>query len=151
MSKKVFEKYTPDPENLLYLLHDLQEASGKNYLSDETIREVSEYMNIPVNKIESSLSFYSMYSRKIRGRFVIRMCNSPACYMNGSEDLLHYLKNSLGIENYGTTADGLFTLEVSSCLGVCGVAPAMMINDEVFGNLTSEKIGEIIAGYRRKK
>jgi len=147
----IFSKYEPKPENLLEILHDIQEASGSNYVSDDDVKAVSNYINIPVNKIESTLSFYSMYSRKKRGKYVIRICNSPSCYISGSENLIEYIKDKLELSDNSTTNNGIFTVEISSCLGLCDKSPAMMVNEEVYGNLTKEKIDNIIADYRGRK
>jgi NADH:ubiquinone oxidoreductase subunit E len=96
-------------------------------------------------------TFYTMYSLKPRGRNLIRVCQSPPCHLLGSTTVAKELMRQLGIAFGETTADKRFTLEMSSCLGVCGVAPAMMVNDEVYGNLTPELIAEVIAGLRREK
>lgn len=147
----ILSKYEPKPENLLEILHDIQDASENNFLSDEDVVSISRYIKVPVNMVESTLSFYSMYSRKKRGKYVIRICNSPSCYISGSENLLDYMKEKLEFSDCSTTKDGVFTLEISSCLGMCEKSPAMMVNNEVYGNLTKEKIDEIIADYRRRK
>jgi NADH:ubiquinone oxidoreductase subunit E len=92
-----------------------------------------------------------MYSLKPRGKHLIRVCQSPPCHLLGSSTISRELIKLLGIGFGETTADKLFTLEMTSCLGVCGVAPAMMVNDRVYGNLTLEHIAEVIAGLRRRK
>jgi len=82
-----------------------------------------------------------MYSTKPRGKNIIRLCESPPCYIKGSENILHEVGE--------TTKDGCFTLELCACLGVCGNAPVMMINNDVYGDLTEEKVEEIIEKVRR--
>ena len=148
--KEVLVRYEKTPENLLLILHDIQKQSGTNHISDDAVKAVSEYLDMPYNKVEGAISFYSMLSRKKRGKYVIRICKSPACFMAGSENLLAYLKEKLGINENETTKDNLFTLELTSCLGLCANAPAMMINETVYANLTKEKIDEIIDELRRK-
>jgi len=101
-----------------------------------------------VSYVEGVASFYSMFSLKPSGRYVIRLCDSPPCHLVGSKSLLEYLEKKLKIKVGETTPDRLFTLELTSCLGVCAVAPAMMINDEVYGNLTFEKIDKILEEKR---
>lgn len=147
--RSVLEKYPATTEYLLDMLHDLQEAEPRNYLSREALRAVAEYVNVPLSDVVSTATFYSMYSLEPRGRHLIRLCESPPCQLVGAESLLDLLKEALGVEVGGTTEDGAFTLETTSCLGVCGVAPAMMIDDEMYGNLTRERIAEIVDSVRR--
>jgi NADH-quinone oxidoreductase E subunit len=146
MSKRdeILKKFPPFQENILEILHALQDANPYNFLTHEDISSCAEYLQLPYSYVEGVASFYSMFSLKPRGRFIIRLCDSPPCHLMGSESLLDYLKEKLGIEVGETTRDRVFTLELSSCLGVCAVAPAMMINNEVYGNLTPEKIDKIL-------
>ena len=147
--RSVLEKYPASTEYLLDMLHDLQEAEPRNYLSREALRAVAEYVDVPLSDVVSTATFYSMYSLEPRGRHLIRLCESPPCQLVGAESLLDLLKEALGVEVGGTTEDGVFTLETTSCLGICGVAPAMMIDDEMYGNLTRERIAEIVDTVRR--
>lgn len=144
MYEKILKKYTPEKENLIYILHDIQDADPHKYVSEEAVEIVSEYLKIPVSHIYGVLTFYTMYSTKPRGRNVIRLCESPPCFLKGSEQMLKKLREMLGVKIGETTRDGLFTLELCACLGVCGNAPVMMINDDVYGNLTEEKLVKII-------
>ena len=131
-------------ENLLQILHDLQDASGDHSLHPAELQELSAVMDIPVADIVGTASFYTMFSFRPRGRHVIRLCESPPCWVMGEEDLRSALEARLGITVGQTTPDGQFTLETSSCLGTCGVAPVMSIDDEVYGNLTAEKVARIL-------
>ena len=131
-------------ENLLQILHDLQDASGDHSLHPAELQELSAVMAIPVADIVGTASFYTMFSFRPRGRHVIRLCESPPCWVMGEEDLRSALEARLGITVGQTTPDGQFTLETSSCLGTCGVAPVMSIDDEVYGNLTAEKVARIL-------
>ncbi len=149
--KKILTKYEPKEENLLAILHELQDSKETHHLTKEELIEVSNYLKLPTSYIMSVLSFYSMYSIKPRGKYVIRVCQSPPCHHVGAVNIAKELMRVLGVSFGETTKDGLFTLEFTSCIGVCGVAPAMMINDEVYGNLTPEKIQSIIEELRRKK
>jgi NADH-quinone oxidoreductase subunit E len=139
-------RYGNSRENLLQILHDLQDSSGDNSLHRDTLEELAKTMGVPVAEIVGTLSFYTMFSTKPRGRHIIRLCDSPPCYIMGSENILDALQKKLGVKFGETTPDGKFTLEASSCLGTCGVAPAMMIDDIVYGNLTKDKISRIIDG-----
>ena len=143
---EIVERYGNNRENLLQILHDLQDSSGDNSLHLDTLEELAKAMNIPVSDIAGTLSFYTMFSTKPRGRHIIRLCDSPPCYIMGSENILDALQKKLGVKLGETTPDRNFTLETSSCLGTCGVAPAMMIDDIVYGNLTKDKVSQIIDG-----
>jgi len=147
--KSLFEKYAPRRENLLDILHDLQDSDPENHLSEEALRQTAAYLNLSLAEVRGTASFYSLYGFSPRGRHVIRLCDSPPCLLMGGERVLATLKHRLGIELGGTTPDGSFTLETTSCLGVCGVAPAMMIDDQVYGNLTEERIATILEEVRK--
>lgn len=149
MYKEICEKYAPEKHNLLYILHDIQDHHPQHYISEEAVQVVAEYLNIPTNHIYGVLTFYTMYSTKPRGKNIIRLCESPPCYIKGSTNILRKLKMLLGVNTGETTKDGMFTLELCACLGVCGNAPVMMINEDVYGDLTEEKVEEIIEKIRR--
>ncbi len=147
--EEILKKYKPTRENLLYILHDIQDNNPDGmYLTEEDLEEVAHYVGISKAEITGVATFYTMFSVKKRGKYVIRVCESPPCHMMGSSSIIEYLKKKLDIKENETTEDGLFTLETCSCLGVCAVAPAMMVNDEIHGNLTPEKIDEIITSYK---
>jgi len=137
-------------DNILYILHDLQDNNVQRYLAKDDLKVCADYLKVPYSYVHSVASFYTMFSLKPRGRNIIRLCESPPCHLMGSESLLDYLKSSLSVKIGETTKDGAFTLELTSCLGVCGVAPAMMLNDEMFGNLTPEKVDAILDRRRRE-
>jgi len=149
--EKILEKYEPQADNLLGILHDIQNASEEHYLTDDDLRAVADFLGLAYSFVYGVATFYTMYSLKPRGRYLIRVCQSPPCHLLGSTTIARELMRLLGIGFGVTTADKRFTLEMSSCLGVCGVAPAMMVNDRVYGNLTPELIAEVIAGLRRGK
>ncbi len=146
--REILKKYRPSPDNILYILHELQDSNPRHYLTEEDLKLVAEYLRLPLSYVHGVATFYSMFSLKPRGRYIIRLCQSPPCWLQGAFNLKEKLEELLGIKMGETTPDGLFTLEFSSCLGVCGVAPAMMINDTVYGNLTPEKVEEIIEDLR---
>ena len=148
MYDKIFAKYSPEQENLINILHDIQDENPQNYVSEEAVEAVSAYLDVPVSHIYGVLSFYTMYSTRPRGKNIIRLCESPPCFLKGSERILKKLREILGIKIGQTTDDGLFTLELCACLGVCGNAPVMMINEDVYGDLTEEKLEKIIADIK---
>lgn len=147
----ILQRYGKSADNLLGLLHELQNADEQHYLSQDSLDAAARHLELPVGYVYGVASFYTLFSLKPRGRYIIRVCQSPPCHLLGSSDVSKELVGMLGVGFGETTADGLFTLEMSSCLGVCGVAPAMMINDEVYGNLTVSRMHEIIEDLRRLK
>ncbi|MDI9529286.1 MAG: NADH-quinone oxidoreductase subunit NuoE [Candidatus Cloacimonadota bacterium] len=149
MYREICSKYAPDKDNLICILHEIQNSHPQHYISEEAVQTVAEYLGVPANHIYGVLTFYTMYSTKPRGQNIIRLCESPPCYIKGSENILHKLMTLLDIEVGETTKDGCFTLELCACLGVCGNAPVMMINNDVYGDLTEEKVEEIIEKVRR--
>ena len=144
----VLKKYEAKEENLLYILHEIQDGSDNNSLNNKDLEEVAAYVGVPLSRVNGVVSFYSMFSSRPRGKYIIRLCQSPPCFIKGSVNVYEKIKQQLKISEDETTDDGLFTLEFSSCLGVCGLAPAMMINDDVYGNLTEERVVEILNNYR---
>ncbi len=133
------------------ILEDLQKAeshSKENYITFKDVLQISENKKTPLSKIYGVGTFYSMLSFKPRGRHIIRICGGLACHLAGGDKLINKLKEVLQVDVGETTKDGLFTLEESSCLGLCSVAPVMMIDDEPYGNLTEEKVEEIIKSIK---
>lgn len=140
----IVNKRGDDRENLLQILHDIQTMNSDNSLHKDDLDQLSDIMDIPMSDLVSTLSFYTMFSLKPRGRHIIRLCESPPCHVMGSETVLDAIRDSLNITVGETTEDGCFTLETTSCLGTCAVAPVMMIDETVYGNLTREKVTAIL-------
>jgi len=140
---EILAKYSPDKENLISILHDIQDNNPRNYISEDDMRSVSEYLNITLSSVYGVVTYYSMFSLKPRGSNIIRICSSPVCEMTGSEGILKELERKLSIGKGETTSNGLFTLETCECLGHCEESPCMIVNDRFYGNLTSDKIDEI--------
>lgn len=151
MYKEICQKYAPNKDNLIQILHEIQDTHPQHYISPEAVDTVAEYLKVPANHIYGVLTFYTMYSTSPRGKNIIRLCESPPCYIKGSDNILRKLKNTLNVGIGETTKDGQFTLELCACLGVCGNAPVMMINEDVYGDLTEEKVDEILAKIRGTK
>jgi NADH-quinone oxidoreductase E subunit len=143
-TQEILNQFKPLKENLLPILHAIQDNNPQNYLSDEALKSTAKYLNLPLSSVYGVVGYYTMFSRKPRGKYIIRFCTSPVCGMMGSINLLDWFKQWLKIEVGETTSDGLFTLEESECLGRCGKAPSMMINQDFYGNLTPEILEEIM-------
>ena len=134
---------------LIYTLHKIQERVENNYIPEVAAEIVSKELNVPISKVYEVLSFYTMFSTKKRGKYVIRVCTSLPCHVSNGRDIIDAIKDELKIDFNQTTSDGLFTLEETGCLGLCGVSPVIMINNEYYGNLTPERVREIIKDIRR--
>ena len=148
MYEEILNKYAPDQENLIYILHEIQDNNPQNFVPEEAVVEISNYLKVSPAHIHGVLTFYSMFSTKPRGKNIIRLCESPPCFLKGSEKMLKKLREVLGVKIGDTTEDGMFTLELCACLGVCGNAPVMMINEDVYADLTEEKVEKIIADIK---
>ena len=136
------EKAKTAPGSLISVLQAAQEAYG--WLSQELLAAIAVELEIPPAKVLGVASFYSQFRLSPVGKHVILLCQGTACHVNGSKGLEEEISAFLGIKDGETTADGLFTLQNVACLGCCSLSPVMMINDEVYGNLTKEKVREIL-------
>ncbi len=141
----ILHKYAPVTDNMLLILHDLQNSNPHHYLSEEDLDTVANYLNTTRGVVYGIVQYYTMFCLTPRGKHIIRICISPVCGLMGGLDILHELKTVLGIELGETTEDGLFTLEHSECLGQCDKAPVLMMDEEVHGNLTADSIKALIA------
>mgnify|MGYP006287470559 FL=1 len=148
--KEIIQKHGKKPDNLIHILLDYQSYKDGNYIADEDVKTVAKELDVSESRVYSLITFYSLFSTKPRGKYVIQVCNDVPCYVNGSVNVVSELENVLGVKMGDTTSDGIFTLEHTSCIGCCDKSPAMRIGDEMFGNLTNEKISEIISEYRGK-
>ncbi|MFP3869082.1 MAG: NADH-quinone oxidoreductase subunit NuoF [Desulfobacteraceae bacterium] len=145
----IIARYQDQPGALMPVLQEAQDLLG--YLPVAVQDRIAAGLNIPASEVFGTMSFYSMYAWTPKGKFIVRMCESPPCHVNGFENILQVLKEELGVGVGETTTDGLFTLELTACLGVCEVAPAMQINEVVFGNLTRDKVKQVLNDYRAGK
>ena len=119
----------------------------RGWVPDGAIYAIAEILGIPASDVEGVATFYSQIFRVPVGRHVIRVCDSMTCFIGGHESLLGQLKDSLGIAPGQTTADGRFTLLPVCCLGNCDKAPAVMINDDTYGNLDAQGIATLLEAY----
>ena len=149
--KEAIEKYGSTPDRLIGAMLAYQQSTPCNYLTEEDIKEFANETGLPESRIHSVASFYSLFSTKPRGKYIIQVCYDVPCYVNDSVNIVKELEKKLKVKMGQTTEDSLFTLEYSSCLGCCDKAPAMQIGSNLYGNLTSERIDEILAVHRRKR
>lgn len=140
-----------DREHLMLILRDLETLSGNNTLDSSVLETVADRLNIPKSAVAGFLSFYTMFSTEPRARYVIRVCTSGPCHVMGSRSIVDILEEHLGVKAGQATDDGIFFLEKTACLGICSLAPAMMVNYDLHGNLTEARIREILNGYRSRE
>ncbi len=144
----ILKRFPRRQDQLLPLLHALQRANPRNYLTPDDLRAAAEHLRLPLAAVYDAVTFYSMFSLVPRGRHIIRVCRSPTCHLLGATPLIEALERELGVRAGETTPDGLFTLETVSCLGLCDRAPALMIDEEPFGPLSPGDVGALLARYR---
>lgn len=130
---------------LIPVMHKVQTLYG--FLPEDILLIVSDELKVPMTEIYGVASFYSFFSLVPKGEHIIRVCLGTACYVKGSQLIIDEISKELNIEVGQTTGDGKFTLEACRCLGACGLAPAMIIGEKVYGRLTPEKVAGILAEY----
>ncbi|MBP7865951.1 MAG: NAD(P)H-dependent oxidoreductase subunit E [Acidobacteria bacterium] len=148
--RTVVEKHGRDREHLLLILRELETLSGKNFLAPDVLRGVAEEMNLPPSALAGFVDFYTMFRTTPRAPYLIRVCKSAPCHTMGAISVFEAIRDLLGIGEGQVSADGLFCLERCECLGVCSVAPAMMVNYDLHGNLTPERLASIFKTYREQ-
>jgi len=127
------------------LLAELKEAQRQNgYVSKEFMAQTARSMQIPISEVYGVTTFYSFLSTRPLGKYVIRICKSIPCYLKHAEMIIDSVSGVIGIRPGETTSDGKFSFELTNCIGACDMAPAMLLNQEVHGHLTPEKITEIL-------
>jgi NADH:ubiquinone oxidoreductase subunit E len=147
----ILHKYPPLMENVLLLLHEFQNTNPHHSLSQNDLAMIARYLNVPNSSIYGVVSYYAMFSLSPRGKHIIKVCISPVCQMDGSKEILAELRKNLNINIGETTAEGLFTLETTECLGQCDTAPGVSINEIFYGYLTPKKIKAILQKYPNKE
>lgn len=147
--KEFIEQLKNGKGELIPLLHEVQELYG--YLPEEILHIISESLNIPMSEIYGVASFYHFFSLEPKGEHVIKVCIGTACYVKGGQSILNRLSQELKVEVGKTTEDGKFTLEGTRCLGACGLAPVITVDDKVYAKVTLEDVRRIIDEYNREE
>lgn len=132
---------------LISVLHKVQSLYG--YLPQAMMDEIAERMQIPTAHIWGVATFYHYFNLKPVGKHIISVCMGTACYVKGADRILDVIKENLGVTVGQTTEDGLFTLQEARCLGACGIAPVIMIDDKIYGELDSKKTVDLLNQYRK--
>jgi NADH:ubiquinone oxidoreductase subunit E len=135
-------------ESLMPILQDI--IIKHNYLTDEAMVEVARELDISAAEVYGTASFYTFLDTQVRGKYVIRVCKTITCSMKGKSEIIHTLEDMLKIKVGETTADGQFTILETNCIGWCHKAPAIMINEMPYIELTPEKVSQVIKDYMQK-
>lgn len=143
--QKIVNKYKDTKGSLIQVLHEAQEVYG--YLPLEVQREISILMNIPLAEIYGVVSFYTQFSINPKGKYKINVCMGTACYVKGASEVLDKFRTRLSIDVGECTEDQKFSLDACRCIGACGLAPVVTINDDVYGKLTPDDVDGILDKY----
>ena len=147
--RQLAQEYRGREGSLIQVLHMAQTIYG--YLPLEVQKIVADELEVPLSQVSGVVTFYSFFSTQPRGKHTIRVCLGTACYVRGGKKIVERLQELLGVSVGDTTADGLFTLEVARCIGACGLAPAMSIDDTVFKRVNPDNLEHILAQYAPDK
>ena len=142
---EIFGDYKAKEKYLIPILQDAQEEYG--YLPKDVLREISSFLGLSFSQVYGVATFYSQFHLEPRGENIIRVCMGTACHVRGGEKILEKIQDELGVEDGETTDDLEFTLESVACIGACGLAPVIMINDDTHGRLTPEQVPNILSEY----
>ena len=145
MLRAVIEELRNDEGCLMPIMQKAQDIYG--YLPYEVQKIISDELDVPMEKIYGVATFYSQFNLYPKGQYKISVCLGTACYVKGSGDIYNKLMEILGIAGGECSADGKFSLDACRCIGACGLAPVMMINDDVYGRLTPDELDGILAKY----
>ena len=142
---EIIEKHKNDPGAVMPVLQEAQDVYG--YLPIEVQTMIAEGLGVPLEEVFGVSTFYSQFALTPKGKYNISVCLGTACYVKGSGDVYARLSEALGIKGGECTADGKFSLEACRCIGACGLAPVLTINDEVYGRLKPDDVDDILAKY----
>ena len=146
VTDRVVDAHKADREALVEILREVNNKSG--YLTRDHLQRIAERTHLPLSEVYSVASFYSLISLEPLGRHVIRLCQDAPCHIAGGREIWEALEHEFDIPFGETTLDEQWSLQTTSCIGACAVGPVMMVDGDIYGNLTPEKVREIIARYR---
>lgn len=148
--EKELKKFIADHKNdqgpLIMIMQEAQKIYG--YLPIEVQTIISKGLNIPVERVYEVATFYAQFNLEPKGKYQISVCLGTACYVKGSAKVLEAIENQLGIKAGECTPDRKFSIESCRCLGACGLAPVMRVNDEIFGNMTPDKVKSVLEKFK---
>jgi len=142
---QIIDKYHHDKGQLVSILQDIQ--AEYHYLPKDILVEVSQILSIPLNQVYSVATFFRAFSLKPRGRHLINVCLGTACHVRGAAKVLERMELELGIRRSETTKDSKFTLETVNCVGCCALGPMVILDDQYFGQMKSDKVSSLLAKY----
>lgn len=142
---EILQKYQTVKGALIPVLQEVQHEYG--YLPKEVLQNIAGKMDIPISEIYGVVTFYAQFHLNPRGKNIIRVCQGTACHVRGGKAILQEIEDTLQIKAGDTTPDRIFTLETVACIGACGLAPVLMINDDTHGRLTPEMADGILGEY----
>ena len=145
---EIIKKHKDAPGALIPVLHEAQELYG--YLPFEVQKRIAEGLGVSLSEVYGVVTFYTQFSLKQKGKYKISVCLGTACYVKGSGEILERIKGNLGIEVGECTEDGKFSVEACRCIGACGLAPVITINEDVYGRLVPEDVEGILEKYKSK-
>lgn len=146
---RLIAKYRGSDGGLIPLLQEAQDRVG--YLPREMLEQIATGLGLSLAKVLGVATFYSQFHLEPRGKNIIRICMGTACHVRGAPAVLAALEKELGIKTGATTPDLQFTLESVACIGACGLAPVITVNDDTHGKMTPEKVAEVLDQYRRQE
>ena len=144
--QEVIKENCHDKSNLMVVMQKAQDIYG--YLPFEVQQMIAEGMDVPLEKVYGVATFYAQFALSPKGKYNVSVCLGTACYVKGSGDIFDKLQEKLGIGADECTPDGKYSLTASRCVGACGLAPVMIVNDEVYGRMTVDQIDEVLAKYQ---
>jgi len=146
----ILDRYERDPNNLIAILQEIQEAYS--YLPEDIMTYAATALGISPGAVFGVATFYSHFTLEPKGKYVIKVCDGTACHVKKSEEIIKTLEDELGLnESKKTTGDLLFTLESVACLGACGIAPVVVINEDVYGAMNIDKTKALIDKIRKEE
>ena len=148
--KKVLDDYERKATKLIPILQHVQEIYS--YLPEDVMEFIAGELKISAGQVFGAATFYAHFTLEPKGKYVIKVCDGTACHVRKSTDIIRTLQSELKLDGKKHTSDdGLFTLEIVACLGACGLAPVMVVNDSVYGSMTREKTIEVLNKYRAQE
>jgi len=144
---KLLAKYV-DRSYLIEAVHDILDSKDKKSLSDDEIKRLARHFRVNTAEVLGVLTFYTMFPLKVSVKHTINICVSTVCGLKNSERLVKFLKDYLGCDDNNVSNDGVFLVKEVECLGLCDMAPAIMVDNKVYGNLTVEKLKKVIEDNR---
>lgn len=146
-TQQILSRFAQDRAQLIAILQEIQ--TQKNYLSQEDMTTVAEYLGISVSAVYSVATFYENFSLEPKGKHIIKVCDGTACHVRKSIPILEQLRSELGLSDKKVTTDDLgFTVETVSCLGACGLAPVLTVNDKVYPAMTPDKASALLSALK---